>query len=93
LKPARAQADRAPSEDRLMLLVLPGADLAWRLRREIAPWINNLPTDVEFVSSRLDVDRSAVVFAMRSKTFPRIARGAPIPEFSPRFNGLLWRRR
>ena len=47
-----------------------------------APWIINLPEDFEMVSCRVDAARDAVVFVIRSIMFPRIAQGAPIPEFT-----------
>jgi hypothetical protein len=75
-----------------MLLVLPGRDLAWRLTKQNAPWIVNLPADFEIVGSRLDAARGAVVLVIRSQVFPRIAKGAVIPRFNPELNGLRWRR-
>src|SRR5262245_23058534 len=85
--------DRAPRADHLMRLVMPGRDLTFRLSRQDAPWIINLPADVEVVDCRVDAARAATVLVIRSETFPRIAKGAPIPEFKPEFNGLRWRRR
>jgi hypothetical protein len=87
-----APEDRAPSADRLKLLVLPAADVAYRLTRPNAPWIINLPWGFEIVSARVDGARGVVVFVVRSKEFPRIARGAPIPEFTARLDGLRWKR-
>jgi hypothetical protein len=93
-KPAfsEEQANRAPSADRLMLLVLRGRDVAWRLTRQNAPWIVNLPADFEIVACRVDAALDAVTFAIRSTGFPLIAKGAVIPQFRPDFNGLRWRR-
>jgi hypothetical protein len=88
-----APADRAPCADRLMLLVLPERDLAWRLSRGDSPWIKNLPADFEIVGCRVDAARAAVALVIRWKAFPRIAQAAVIPEFKPAFNGLRWRRR
>jgi hypothetical protein len=87
-----APADRAPCADRFMLLVLPARDLAWRLTKQNAPWIVNLPADFEIVGSRADAARGAVVLVIRSQTFPRIAKGAVIPRFNPELYGLRWRR-
>jgi hypothetical protein len=84
---------RAPCADRLMLLVLPGTDLVWRLSRERAPWIVNLPANVEVVGCAHLAARDAVAVVLRSQAFPRVAKGAPVPEFEPRFNGLIWRRK
>jgi len=36
----------------------------------------------------MDVARAAVAPVIRSKRFPRIAKGTPIPEFKLQFNGL-----
>lgn len=87
------QADRAPVADRLKLLVLPAGDIVQRLTCEYGPWIVSLPDDIEIVGCRMDSGRAAVVFVIRSEKFPRIARGAAIPEVEPYFNGLKWRRR
>lgn len=85
-------AVRAPRADRLRLLVLPGCDLAWRLTNQNAPWIVNLPVDFEVVGCVQAATPDVFALVIRSETFPRIARGAPIPEFKPTFNGLRWRR-
>jgi hypothetical protein len=74
-----------------MVLFLPAPDLAYRLSRERAPWIVNLPTDCDIVSCRLDA-RRGVVCVIRSQAFPPIAQGAVLPQFTPSFNGLRWRR-
>src|SRR5262249_28286923 len=89
-KAGPADADRAPSTDRLMLLVLSAAAVTFRLTRERAFWLLNAPQDMEIVGSRLDAARGVVVFVVRSETFPRVARGAVIPPFGPEFNGLWW---
>jgi hypothetical protein len=84
------QADRAPAADRVMLLVLPARAVAYRLTHERGAWIANAPRDIEIVGSRVDVARGALVFVLRSAAFPRIAKGAVIPQFTPEFNGLRW---
>jgi hypothetical protein len=85
--------DCAAQADRVMLLWVPTGDLAHRLRRYHAPWIVNLPEDVEIVACRVEAGRDSVAVIIRSGSFPRIATGAPIPEFVPSFEGLRWRRR
>jgi hypothetical protein len=85
--------DCAPEADRLMLLWVPAPDLAFRLSKYLAPWIVNLPEDVAIVGCRVDAGRDGVALVIRSQAFPRIAAGAPIPEFRPQFEGLRWRRR
>jgi hypothetical protein len=87
-----APAVRAPRADRLRLLVVPGRDLAWRLTNQNAPWMVNLPADFEIVGCAHTAARGAVALVIRSKAFPRIARGTLIPEFTATFNGLKWRR-
>jgi hypothetical protein len=72
---------------------VPRRDLAHRLTSDRAPWIVNLPPDFEIVACRVDAARDAVILVIRSETFPRVATGAPIPEFAPEFHGLKWRRR
>src|SRR5262245_21430343 len=39
-------ADRAPCADRLQRLVVPWRDLVFRLSRQKAPWVINLPADL-----------------------------------------------
>jgi hypothetical protein len=85
--------DCAPRADRLRRLVVLERDLVWRLASIKAPGVANLPTDFQVVASRFDAARRVVVFVIRSDTFPRVARGAPIPEFEPTFDGLLYRRK
>ena len=94
--------DLAPCADRLKLLIVPSKDLAWRLTKEKAPWIANLPTagsdfhrspDFQIVGCRFDAIRNAIVFVIRAGGFPRIAKGTPIPEFQPSFDGLRWKSR
>ncbi len=84
--------DRAPRADHLKLLWVPGKALVHRLSHQNAPWLNNLPAGCKVVAIRLDAARDAVALVIRSETFPRIARGAPIPEFKPEFDGLRWGR-
>jgi hypothetical protein len=91
--PRKDPPDRAPCADRLAVLFVPAADLAYRLTRELAPWIVNLPQDCAVVGCRFDAARSAVAVVIRSTEFPVIPPGAVIPEFRPAFNGLWWRRR
>lgn len=91
-QPSSPAVDRAPCADRLQVLVVPTRDLARRLRWKLAPWITNLPEDAEIVSCRVDAARDTVAFVLRSNTFPRIAAGAVIPVFVPRFEGLRWQR-
>jgi len=74
-------ADCAPRADRVMLLVVPERRLAHRLSRAKGFWFVNLAEDYEIVACRLDASKG-VVFTIRSQTFARVARGAPIPEFA-----------
>jgi hypothetical protein len=85
-------ANLAPRTDRLMVLLVPARGLVWRLRRKLAPWITNLPEDVQVVGCHLDAARDSLVLVLRSKTFPRIAQGTLIPQFKPAHEGLRWRR-
>jgi hypothetical protein len=84
--------DCAIQPDRVKRLFVPERDLAWRLTRQYAPWYVNLPDDFQIIACRVDSDRAGVIFIIRSKSFPRIAKGTPIPDFEPAFNGLKWRR-
>jgi len=86
-------ADRAPAADRLMLLVLSGPHLAFRLSHPKARWAVNLPKDFEIVSCRFDPVRQNLVLVIRSKEFRRIARGAAIPVFRAEWYGRGWERR
>jgi hypothetical protein len=84
--------DLAVRPDRVKRLFVRERDLAWRLTRQFAPWYVNLPGDFEIVACRVDSHRSGVIFIIRSKSFPRIAKGTTIPDIEPAFNGLKWRR-
>jgi hypothetical protein len=83
-------ADRAPYADRLKRLFVGERQLNCSLSRERHPWVINLPPDFRIVACRVDTDRQGVVFTIRSESFPRVAQGAPIPEFTPEFYGLKW---
>jgi hypothetical protein len=85
-------ADCTKRADRVKRLFVRERDLAWRLTKQFAPWVDNLPADFQIIDSRVDAARQGVVFTIRSSAFPRIARGTPIPEFHPSYNGLKWRR-
>jgi hypothetical protein len=85
-------ADRAAVADQVMRLSLPAAELAHRLTQPNGFWLVNLPQDYQIVGSRVDEATGRITFVIRSRQFPRIARGSPIPEFAPAFNGLKWRR-
>jgi hypothetical protein len=76
-----AYEDRAPRAGRFMLLWLPTQDFCQRLTSTGAPGVVNLPPDCTAISSRVDSARDAIAFVIQSETFPRIAKGAPIPEF------------
>jgi hypothetical protein len=78
-------ADRAPCDDRLMLLWVPEKNLAYRLGHQVAFWVTNLPQGIKIVSIRLDAARDAAAFVIRSDAFPMVAKGSPIPEFRPQF--------
>jgi hypothetical protein len=83
--------DCARQADRLKRLIIPERDVVWRLTRQYAPWFVNLPSDFQIVDCRVD-SAQGVVFIIRSNSFPRIAKGTPIPIFEPAFYGLKWRR-
>jgi hypothetical protein len=85
--------DLAPCDDRLMLLVVPAREVMHRYGNQHAPWLTNLPRDAAIVASRLDPVRQVVVLVIRSGVFPKVARGTPIPEFTPAWNGLKWAQR
>jgi hypothetical protein len=80
-------ADLAPAADRLMLLFVPTRSARCWLRRLKSPYTLDLPEDFEITSCRLDVARDGLLFTVRSRAFARVARGAPIPELSPKWNG------
>jgi hypothetical protein len=83
-------ADRARRADRLKRAFVGERVLTCCLTQQVAPWVINLPLDFRIVGCQVDTARQGVVFTIRSETFPRVARGAPIPEFEPEFNGLKW---
>ncbi len=78
-----ACADRAPFAGQLMLLRVPTRDFLRRLSGAGDPGITNLPADCEAVAGRVDAERDAFALVIRSASFPRIAKGAPLPEFVP----------
>ncbi|HEX5272757.1 MAG TPA: hypothetical protein VFW33_19805 [Gemmataceae bacterium] len=80
-------ADRAPCDDRLKVLWVPGKALAQGLSQQNAPWVVNLPEDREVVASRFDGARNAGALVIRSASFPLVAKGAVIPEFEPVLHG------
>jgi hypothetical protein len=82
--------DRAPCADRLMRVLIEKRDLIFRLTHEKAIWMKDLPNDAEMVSCRLDAGQRIVVLTVRSKMFPRIAKGAVIPRFWPQLDGKKW---
>jgi hypothetical protein len=75
--------DPAPCAGRLMLVRVPRQDFARRLTGVYAPWAVNLPADFEIVASRVDTERDVVVLIIRSQSFDRVAKHAPLPEFKP----------
>jgi hypothetical protein len=77
-------ADLAPQADRLMRLFVPARQIACYLSGREAPWVANLPKDFKFVASRFDPGRDGFFLTLRSETFPRVAQGAPVPEFVPK---------
>ena len=83
--------DLAPQADRLKLLVIALSIVGAWLERLKSPYVTNLPY-YDIVACRLDTRRSALVFTIRSPSFPRIAEGAPIPEFHKEWNGLMFAR-
>jgi hypothetical protein len=80
-------ADLAPAADRLMLLLVPTRSARCWLRRLKSPYVLDLPEDFEIVGCRLDAARDGLLFTVRSRAFSRVARGTPIPELSPKWNG------
>jgi hypothetical protein len=66
-----------------MLIWVPWEEIRHRLTSNCSPWIATLPEDYEIVESHVDAGRDALRLVVRSRTFPRIARGTPIPEFPP----------
>jgi hypothetical protein len=85
-------ADCARCADRVKLLFVRGRELAYRLGHRDAPWAVNLPGDAQVVDGRFDHAREGLVLIVRSAEFPRIARGTPIPELIPHYDGLKWGR-
>jgi len=83
-------ADCAKCTDRVMRIFVPGQVVHCCLTRSKAPWLVNLPIDFRIVECRVDAERKGVVFVIRSRTFPKIARGTLIPEIEPTFNGLMF---
>jgi hypothetical protein len=82
--------DCAPRADRLIRLVVDEPVLAGCLACLKAPVVVNLPADFRVVGCRFDAERQRAVLTLWSATFPRVAKGAAIPEFEPQFRNLLW---
>jgi hypothetical protein len=88
--PEDRPAQRRSRVDRLKLLFVSERVLACCLTQKQAPWLVNMPTDFRVVECRVDESRGGVVLTIRSGEFPRVARGAPIPEFEPAYRGLTF---
>jgi hypothetical protein len=82
--------DLAPADDQLMRLLVPRHELTRRLRSPKCWYFTNLPEDYAIVSARVDGGRDAVVFVIRSRAFPQVAKGMLIPEFRPEGDGVHW---
>jgi hypothetical protein len=82
------QPDVAQRSDRLMRFFVRSRILISCLTQMKAPWMG-LPPGFQFVDCRVDPVRKGVVFIIRSDKFHRIARGTPIPEFTPGLSGLV----
>ena len=78
----------ARRSDRLMRIFVEGHVVTSWLTRMSSPCLVNLPADFRLVDCQLDAARGGFVLTIRSSTFPRVARGTPIPEKRPEFNGL-----
>jgi hypothetical protein len=78
-----ASEDLAARAGRVMRLFIPAREFACHLSGREAPWVANLPEDFEIVAGRFDPGRDGFVLTIRSRTFPRVARGVPVPEFAP----------
>jgi hypothetical protein len=89
---AEDAADRAPAADRLKLLTLPLGWFAHRLGNHRSWHVVNLPPGLKIVAARVDAARGVVIFTISAPTFPRVAQGAPIPEFKPGLEGLRFAR-
>lgn len=89
--PNCGHTDCARRADRIKGLFVDEKYLAHRLTNYLAPWFINLPNDSQIVDCRYDGSRQGIVLIVRSKEFPRIAKGAVIPEIPPHFHGLKWR--
>jgi hypothetical protein len=84
--------DRARSTDRLKQLFWPLRQLVFRLSHLKGAHLTNLPRDYEIVDCRMNRTCTGVIFTIRSGTFPEVAEGALIPDFTPNWNGLMWAR-
>lgn len=81
----------APYTGRLQLLFFPKKDFLHRLSHGDAIWVVNLPDDWKIIACRIDAAQNAFALTIWSQLFPRIAKGTPIPEFRPVWNGLRWK--
>jgi hypothetical protein len=78
--------DMAPKADRLMRLEIKATTLLGCLSfGRVDPrdtwFVANLPRDVQVVPCRFDAAGRTVVLILWSASFPRVARGTPIPRF------------
>ena len=89
--PDSEQAGCARAADRVKRLFIEQKYLSHQLTSSRSPWIISLPSDSQIVDCRFDPARNGVVLIVRSATFPRIAKGAVIPEKVPHCHGLQWR--
>ena len=85
---AESPACLARRSDRLMRMFVEGYVVTAMLTQMSSPCLVNLPSDTRIVECQLDAARKGFVLTIRSSEFPRVARGTPIPEKRPEFNGL-----
>jgi hypothetical protein len=78
----------ATSTDRVQTLFVQMSFQRCWMKRFSGPRVANLPPDFQIVGSRFDNARNGVVYLIRSQSFPRIARGAPVPQFNAHFDGV-----
>lgn len=82
--------DRAPRADCLKLLRVPARKFLYRFSNKLALWIVNFPPDMQIVACHFDAAENVIILMLRSSSFPRIARGAVIPQFAPEFTGASY---
>lgn len=81
--------DLAQRTDRVLRMFVRDSVLCSCISQIQGPRISNLPDDFRIVGCRRAPELAGTYFIVRSDRFSRVARGAEIPEFEPKFSTVM----